>query len=121
MPDDVLFQVTFVIPASKLGGLLATLPPKLNPQIARLVDSRPGPTTGKTWKRQQSADGSYTPAKGTTGDALLKLLKRSSAMYRRDMVDKMPNEKRPAIMSALDRLLKFKMVQKNEDGTYEAV
>ena len=49
--DDVLFQVSFVIPASKLGGLLASLPPKLNPQIARLLEreSRPGPTTGKTW------------------------------------------------------------------------
>jgi hypothetical protein len=121
MPDDdVMFQVTVAVPASKLGLLLAKLPPKLNPQIARLVE-RTGPTTGKTWKKQKNADGSYAPAKGTSSDALLKLLKRSQALTRADMVKRLPNEKRPALMSALDRFVKFKVVKNNGDGTYEAL
>jgi len=116
--DEALFQVTVTVPASKLGGLLSTLPPKLNPQIARLEQREPGVPRGK-WKKTRDANGQYQPAPGTTGAALFKLLKKTP-LRPAEMKAKLPKHAPAAVSSALGRLLHFKVAKRNADGSYGA-
>jgi hypothetical protein len=115
-----MFQVTIVVPAEKLGALLSALPPKLQPQISRLVER--GPPRGKYNARGEN--GEYQPAKGTTGEALLKLLQRSGPRRPkeiRDVLCKTERHKPQGVSSALGRLVHFKLVRRFPNGTYGVI
>jgi hypothetical protein len=124
-----LFQVTIVVSADKLGALLSALPPKLQPQISRLVERGEGKPRGK-WARTRSPDGEYQPAKGTTGDDLLRYLKAAGpaapammkqALTYKNKYTKNRVHKPQGVASALGRLVKFGLVKRNDDGTYGVV
>ncbi len=119
-----LFQVTIVVPAEKLGAVLSALPPKLQPQISRLVERGVAKPRGK-YNKTRGKNGEYHPAPSTTGDALLRWLKaREQPQYPTTMKESLckgGKHKPQGVSSALTRLVHFKLVKREPDGRYGVV
>jgi hypothetical protein len=114
-----LFQVIITVPANKLGELLSALPPKVQPQINRLVERESKP---RGPYKARGPNGEYQPASGTTGEALLKYLQKAGPKFPIEMKVALKNKHHAqAVSSALGRLINFKLVKQNPDGRYGVI